>query len=69
MNDTIPTTRHGNLTYKGLLDRLQSLTPEELAQTVTVFVGSQDEYYSVPSVDVTNEADVLDKGHLYLNID
>ena len=61
-----PLSRHGNLTYAGLLERLKVATQEELRQTVTVFVRDTDEFYPVKSADVTLEADVLDDGHLFL---
>lgn len=57
------------LTYRELLTQLNNLTEEQLNQTVTVFHGSQDEYYPVHSTGVTNAADTLDADHFYLDID
>ena len=57
------------MTYQDLLNQLVNLTEEQLNQTVTVFHGSQDEYYPVYSTGVTNEADTLDAYHFYLDID
>lgn len=58
-----------DMTYKDLLNQLANLTEKQLNQTVTVFHGSQDEYYPVYSTGVTNEADVLDADHFYLDVD
>jgi len=57
------------MTYKDLLISLLNLNVEQLNQTVTVYLGSQDEYYPVHSAGVTNAADVLDENHFYLDID
>jgi len=57
------------MTYKELLDKLKSLSDDQLNQTVTVFHGSTDEFYSVHSTGITHENDVLDANHFYLEID
>lgn len=64
-----PSSRHGNLTYAGLLERLKAATPEQLSQTVTVYGSDADEFYPVKSTEIAEEDDVLDEGHLFLKID
>ncbi len=56
------------MTYGELLFQLQSLTKEQLQQTVTVYEPYQDEYVAVIDTDITNEefCDVLDPDHFYL---
>ena len=63
------------LTYAQLLEQLQKLTPEQLAQTVTVYNLDNDETFGMLGADVTGqedeqdlrpERDVLDLGHFYL---
>jgi len=62
------------MTYAKLLQRLQQLTPEQLAQDVTVYDVSSDETYAVQDHSVGGEeapdevtpAGVLDDGHFYL---
>lgn len=58
-----------NMTYKDLLNKLNSLSEEQLNQNVTIFHGSQDEFYPVYKSDFAHENDVLDKDHFYLQID
>lgn len=68
MNEAPVHIRHGNLTYAGLKDRLNSLTQDQLNQTVTVYVTDVD-YYPVRETSVSDENDhVLDEGHFYLKI-
>ena len=59
------------MTYAQLLQQLQNATPEQLNQTVTVYVSGEDEYYSLvddfPVCTATeSDCDQLDEGHLYL---
>ena len=63
------------LTYAQLLDQLQTLTPEQLAQTVTVYNLDNMETFGMLGADTTGqedeqdlrpERDVLDEGHFYL---
>jgi len=53
------------MTYKELLNQLQSLTEEQLNQDVAVYDTDTDEYYqaSVEFVFSTDECDVLDANH------
>jgi len=55
------------MTYKELLEQLQSLTPEQLNQTVTIKDVFHDEFHGVEETAFTDETvDVLDEGHFYL---
>ena len=63
------------LTYAQLLERLQTLTAEQLQQTVTVYNLDSDETFGMLDTDVAGqehlqdvrpEQDVLDAGHFYL---
>ena len=57
--------------YRELLDELQQLNEEQLAQDVTVYVSEQDEYYALRSdypVAISEANDVLDEDHFYLVI-
>ena len=60
------------MTYKQLLEELQTLSPDQLGCDVTVYLGeSVDEYVPVQSVSVCveDECDVLDSGSLVLVLD
>lgn len=54
------------LTYRNLLEILQSLTPEQLEQNVTVR-NFDAEYHGVMSVKTNFYDDVLDEGHVFLD--
>ena len=55
------------MTYKELFEQLQSLTPEQLNQTVTIKDVSHDEFHGVEETAFTDGTeDVLDEGHFYL---
>ena len=62
------------MTYQQLLERLQALAPEQLAQDVTVYDMNNEETYSLGDCDVNGEegpeidgpGNVLDDGHFYL---
>lgn len=65
------------MTYMELLEALQAMTTEDLAQNVTVYVRRVDEFYPTESMNTVNtvivgvspvETDVLDAGHKYLVI-
>lgn len=60
------------MTYAELLNELEKLTPEQLHQTVTVYVSGVDEFYPVvgdyPFPESDDTCDVLDPGHKYLVI-
>lgn len=53
------------MTYSELLQQLHELSPVQLNQDVTVFIG-EDEYLAVEAVGVAADDDVLDKDHLVL---
>ena len=60
------------MTYKQLLEELQTLSPDQLGCDVTGYLGdSVDEYVPVQSVSVCveDECDVLDPGSLVLVLD
>lgn len=61
------------ISYRDLLENLQTMKPEQLEQTVTVFVTGVGEFYSLvedfPIVEAQAESnDQLDPGHPYLVI-
>ena len=56
------------MTYQQLLEQLQSLPPERLADTVTVLDPYTEEFTAIIDTDVINEEiyDQLDPDHFYL---
>jgi len=56
------------MTYKNLLDFIQTLAPEQLNQTVSIFNCEQDEYYPAHDATFTVGDDVLDDNHPILLI-
>ena len=61
------------ISYRDLLENIQKMNPEQLDQTVTVFVSGVGEFYSLvedfPLVEAQAETnDQLDPGHPYLVI-
>ena len=56
------------MTYQQLLDKLNTIDPKRLGDTVTVFDPYSDEYMAVAQVEIADEQynDVLDHGHLFL---
>ena len=56
------------MTYQQLLEQLQSLSPERLADTVTVLDPYTEEFTAIIDTDVINEEiyDQLDPDHFYL---
>ena len=59
------------MNYRQLLEELQQLNEEQLAQDVTVYVSGVDEYYALRSdypVAISETDDVLDGDHFYLVI-
>ena len=56
------------MTYRNLLLDLQTLSEEQLDQTVTVHEPYEDEYIAVIGTDHAEEEtnDVLDPGHFFL---
>lgn len=60
------------MTYAELFEAMKSFSPEQLNQTVTVYVQGEDEFYPVvqdfPLVESDENCDVLDPDHKYLVI-
>ena len=60
------------MTYADLLEAMKHFSPEQLKQTVTIYVQGGDEFYPVvqdfPLVESDETCDVLDAGHKYLVI-
>lgn len=59
------------MTYGELLELLQRLSPEQLAQTVTIYHVNDDEFHPLQGdhlMVADEEIDTLDPGHLYLAI-
>ena len=62
------------MTYKDLLAKLNTLTEEQLGQTVTVYDANNDEVYGASASGITGTEDeqdlrpdgVLDDGHFYI---
>lgn len=54
------------LTYKKLLEELQSMDEIQLAETVTVFFPENGEYIGIEDYDQVIDSDVLDEGHTIL---
>lgn len=61
-----------NLTYEQLLERLQALPPERLADNVSVVILGDDEVFPATDTDVVKAGSdldgVLDVGHFYIVI-
>lgn len=55
------------MTYGELLIRLQQMSTDQLSQTATVCVDS-DEYFAVKSVYGVLDSDILDAGHYVIGI-
>ena len=55
-------------TYKQLLERLLTLTPEQLDCTPTIYDPDADEYYPVTTFLTASDTNqVLDESHPYLS--
>lgn len=54
--------------YKDLKEILNSLSLEELNQTVTAYLTAEDEFVAVSSVLIESKTDRLDKGHIYFSV-
>jgi hypothetical protein len=58
---------YGCQTYKDLLVMLQSMTPEQLDSTPTVYDSDSDEYYPMTTLLTASDThQVLDEDHPYL---
>ena len=56
------------ITYRELITILQGLSEEELDQTATVVNTDSEEVYPISAIKATTETDILDAGHIYLEI-
>ena len=60
---------YGCQTYKDLLILLQSMTPEQLNCTPTLYDVDNDEYFPVTTLlTASDQNDVLDPGHPYISL-
>lgn len=56
-------------TYSQLLLILQSMSPEQLDQTPTIYDSDNDEYYPITTLlTATDTNQVLDNNHPYLSL-
>lgn len=56
------------MTYAELLALLNTLSPEQLNQSVTVYDSGTDEYTGAIKAFITDEdVDVVDEGHLVIS--
>ena len=54
------------MTYKQLAEKiLSTFTQEQLSSDITIYLSSQDEFYKIDHLELTNdeEEDRLDDGH------
>lgn len=56
------------MTYHRLLQIIVSLPPENMNDTVTVYLQQEDEYFAAVSHGNCDDG-VLDDGHLFITID
>ena len=53
------------MTYRQLLEAIKELRPENLDDTVTIYIVEEDEYFAVVSTGICDDG-VLDDGHPFL---
>ena len=56
------------MTYLDLLNELKTLKPEQLNQTVTIHLTEVDEFKPVRAIFDEDGTDVLDSGHVILEV-
>ena len=56
------------MTYQDLLNELKTLNPEQLNQTVTIHLTEMDEFKPVRTIFDEDGSDVLDSGHVILEV-
>ena len=56
------------MTYQDLLNELKTLKPEQLNQTVTIHLTEIDEFMPVRAIFDEDGSDVLDSGHIILEV-
>ena len=55
------------MTYADLADWIHRMRPEQLNQTVTVYVNDMDEFYPVETCQLSDDSnDVLDLDHWFM---
>lgn len=57
------------MTYRKLLEQLNRMTDAELDQSATVHLLQSDEFLPVAGIWTVEETDVLDKGHVVIDIE
>lgn len=57
-----------NITYRELLNKLNSFTNEQLDMTATIYISDSNEFYGVNQLKITTDTDVLDENHPYLSV-
>ena len=62
------TVRKGPFMYGELGDLIAKMTPEQKASNVTLYNSETDEFQNILSFCITQDADVLDSDHPYLEI-
>jgi hypothetical protein len=55
-----------NRTYRQLLEWLKKFNDDQLDSNVSVHLKDMDEWFPIEATAFTEEDDVLDKGHPYL---
>ena len=68
MSDNPETVRDGPFMWGELGELIAKMTPEQKASNVTIYDSGGDEFYPAASFCITQEADVLDEAHPYLEI-
>lgn len=58
-----------SITYRQILEVLETMDSNQLDQTATVFLTETAEFLPISVMKITSEADVLDENHLYFEID
>lgn len=56
------------MTYQQLLNQLSEFTPEQLQMDVTIYDPSSEEYFGIGNLRIAIDNDVLDNGHLYVEL-
>jgi len=55
-------------TYRQLIKSLMDLSPERLDDNVTILDDCNGEFFAAKSFNVTDDTDVLDKGHFFITM-
>lgn len=57
------------MSWKELLEKLQTMSSNELLDTATVYLARTDEYIGIAKMRVADDDGVLDEGHKVLEVD